>query len=120
MAGCTAAGERQRETNSINRSLTVLGLVILRLTERREGSGLPVPYRDSKLTHLLQASDGGSMQAAPCKRMQKRSVHTSAEGRCARPAGRGALCPAGKQSDVPTASLSRDVPCCGCCWPAHN
>lgn len=54
VAGSSDAAERQRETNSINRSLTCLGLVILRLTERREGGGLPVPYRDSKLTHLLQ------------------------------------------------------------------
>jgi hypothetical protein len=51
--GASAAGGsnlRLRETTSINSSLTVLGLVILRLTEQQPH----IPYRNSKLTFLLQ------------------------------------------------------------------
>ena len=43
-------GERVKETSSINSSLSVLGLVILRLTQNAGH----VPYRDSKLTFLLK------------------------------------------------------------------
>lgn len=54
MGGSGAAGAssnlRLRETTSINSSLTVLGLVILGLTEQQPH----IPYRNSKLTFLLQ------------------------------------------------------------------
>lgn len=52
MSGGGGAGgnSRLRETTSINSSLTVLGLVILRLTEQQPH----IPYRNSKLTFLLQ------------------------------------------------------------------
>ena len=52
-------GERLKEAGSINRSLASLGLVIKKLVEG-EGSGRGVshrthiPYRDSRLTFLLQ------------------------------------------------------------------
>lgn len=46
---------RLRETTSINSSLTVLGLVILRLTEQQPH----IPYRNSKLTFLLQVGRRG-------------------------------------------------------------
>jgi Kinesin motor domain len=46
-----AVGERLREASNINLSLTTLGRVIRGIT-----AGHPcVPYRESKLTHLLQA-----------------------------------------------------------------
>ncbi|KFH42646.1 Kinesin-like protein-like protein [Hapsidospora chrysogenum ATCC 11550] len=51
-----AEGERMRETQNINRSLSCLGDVIEALAK---GSG-HVPYRNSKLTHLLQYSLGGN------------------------------------------------------------
>eukprot|EP00891_Asterochloris_glomerata_P008188 jgi/Astpho2/8188/gw1.00120.238.1_t len=44
-------GERLREASSINRSLSALGLVMKKLAH---GEG-HIPYRDSKLTFLLQA-----------------------------------------------------------------
>ena len=55
--GTGATGERLREGAQINLSLTALGNVISALTERGRGH---VPYRDSKLTRLLQDSLGGN------------------------------------------------------------
>ncbi|KAH8174444.1 kinesin motor domain-containing protein [Sarocladium implicatum] len=51
-----AEGDRMKETQSINKSLSCLGDVIEALGK---GSG-HVPYRNSKLTHLLQYSLGGN------------------------------------------------------------
>lgn len=50
-----AEGERLRETRNINRSLSALGDVIAALANREKH----VPFRNSKLTHLLQDSLGG-------------------------------------------------------------
>ena len=50
-----AAGERLREASSINRSLSALGHVIMALAEVQRGAHRHVPYRDSRLTYLLQA-----------------------------------------------------------------
>ena len=44
---------RQREGGYINKSLLTLGTVIAKLSEGRNGH---VPFRDSKLTRLLQPS----------------------------------------------------------------
>lgn len=52
-----AAGDRLREAQTINLSLTLLGNVIKKLTD---GKSLHIPYRDSKLTRLLQDSLGGN------------------------------------------------------------
>ncbi|TRM56859.1 P-loop containing nucleoside triphosphate hydrolase protein [Schizophyllum amplum] len=52
---------RLRETQAINKSLSALGDVIAALGERgREGGERHVPYRNSKLTYLLQNSLGGN------------------------------------------------------------
>ncbi|CAI6084418.1 unnamed protein product, partial [Clonostachys chloroleuca] len=51
-----AEGDRKRETQNINKSLSCLGDVIEALGK---GSG-HIPYRNSKLTHLLQYSLGGN------------------------------------------------------------
>ena len=50
-------GERLNEMTSINTSLSALASVIAALTDKRRTH---VPYRDSKLTHLLQDSLGGN------------------------------------------------------------
>ncbi|KAJ3340554.1 Kinesin-like protein kif21b [Gonapodya sp. JEL0774] len=63
-----AEGDRAKEGISINQGLLALGNVISALTEEsvagggRPGSARHVPYRDSKLTRLLQDSLGGNSQ----------------------------------------------------------
>jgi len=52
-----AEGVRFREATKINLSLSALGNVISALVE---GKGKHIPYRDSKLTRLLQNSLGGN------------------------------------------------------------
>ena len=52
-----ATGDLLNEAKKINLSLTQLGIVINKLAEGGKGH---VPYRDSKLTHLLQESLGGN------------------------------------------------------------
>jgi kinesin family protein 3/17 len=53
-----ATGDRLKEANKINLSLSVLGNVISALVEG--GRAGHIPYRDSKLTRLLQDSLGGN------------------------------------------------------------
>ncbi|KAK1935040.1 Kinesin-related protein 3 [Phytophthora citrophthora] len=52
-----AAGVRMEEAKHINRSLSALGNVINALTDEKAKH---IPYRDSKLTRLLQTSLGGN------------------------------------------------------------
>ena len=52
-----AVGERLKEATKINLSLSALGNVISSLVD---GKSVHVPYRDSKLTRLLQDSLGGN------------------------------------------------------------
>ncbi|XP_066152733.1 kinesin-like protein KIF21A [Euwallacea fornicatus] len=56
-----ATGERQKEGISINCGLLALGNVISALGDKTKRA-LHVPYRDSKLTRLLQDSLGGNSQ----------------------------------------------------------
>ncbi|XP_058085499.1 kinesin-like protein KIN-12G [Magnolia sinica] len=55
-----AEGERLKEATNINKSLSTLGLVIMNLVNISNGKSQHVPYRDSKLTFLLQDSLGGN------------------------------------------------------------
>lgn len=54
-------GKQLEEAKNINKSLTALGMVINTLAEGKKGAH--VPYRDSKLTRLLQDSLGGNAMA---------------------------------------------------------
>lgn len=56
-----ASGDRAKEAVSINSGLLALGNVISALGDRKK-IGSHVPYRDSKLTRLLQDSLGGNSQ----------------------------------------------------------
>lgn len=68
LAGCEnvsqtgAAGQILEEAKKINRSLSCLGNVIVALTG--ESQRQHVPYRDSKLTRVLQQSLGGNAKTA--------------------------------------------------------
>ena len=56
-----ATGDRLKEGSSINKSLTVLGMVISALADRSMGKkNKPVPYRTSALTRILQNALGGN------------------------------------------------------------
>ena len=50
-----------KEAQNINKSLTTLGLVIYKLTD---GKSTHIPYRDSKLTQILQETLGGNSKTA--------------------------------------------------------
>ncbi|KAJ1512967.1 hypothetical protein HMI54_015319 [Coelomomyces lativittatus] len=54
-----ASGQTLEEAKKINKSLAALGMVINALTD---GKSTHVPYRDSKLTRILQESLGGNAQ----------------------------------------------------------
>ncbi|VDK59100.1 unnamed protein product [Cylicostephanus goldi] len=56
-------GARFREATKINLSLTHLGRVIRTLAKANHGD-THVPYRDSKLTHILRDSLGGNSRTA--------------------------------------------------------
>eukprot|EP01065_Artemidia_motanka_P038293 TRINITY_DN4714_c2_g1_i1.p1 TRINITY_DN4714_c2_g1~~TRINITY_DN4714_c2_g1_i1.p1 ORF type:complete len:907 (+),score=424.30 TRINITY_DN4714_c2_g1_i1:69-2723(+) len=56
-----AEGQQLEEAKLINKSLSCLGLVINALTDRRSQH---IPYRDSKLTRLLQDSLGGNARTS--------------------------------------------------------
>lgn len=56
-----ATGDRLKEGAAINKSLSALGNVINMLaSDKVKGKSAHVPYRDSKLTRLLQESLGGN------------------------------------------------------------
>ncbi|KAG2306772.1 hypothetical protein Bca4012_084258 [Brassica carinata] len=60
-----AAGERLKEAGNINRSLSQLGNLINILAEiSQTGKPRHIPYRDSRLTFLLQESLGGNAKLA--------------------------------------------------------
>ncbi|KAL9936533.1 hypothetical protein V8E36_004601 [Tilletia maclaganii] len=64
-----ASGQTLEEAKKINKSLSALGMVINALTD---GKSTHIPYRDSKLTRILQESLGGNsrttliINASPC------------------------------------------------------
>jgi hypothetical protein len=58
-ARAPGAGKRLEESKKINQSLSALGNVIAALTDAR-GARPHVPYRDSRLTRILEDSLGGN------------------------------------------------------------
>lgn len=76
-----ATGSRLKEGININKSLTCLGLVINKLVEGGKGH---IPFRDSKLTRMLQSSLGGNARTAmmcaisPAERNKEETLSTLA------------------------------------------
>ncbi|CDJ50033.1 kinesin motor domain-containing protein, putative [Eimeria brunetti] len=66
-----SVGERFREAMKINLSLSALGNVISALAEQSPF----IPYRDSKLTRILQASLGGNTRTAMVANVGPACVH---------------------------------------------
>ena len=56
-----ATGQTLEEAKNINKSLTTLGKVITALTDKK---ATHIPYRESKLTRILQESLGGNSRTA--------------------------------------------------------
>ncbi|KAL3818811.1 hypothetical protein ACJIZ3_004716 [Penstemon smallii] len=67
-----SAGTRLKEGCHINRSLLTLGTVIRKLSKGRNGH---IPYRDSKLTRILQTSLGGNARTAIICTMSPARTH---------------------------------------------
>ncbi len=81
-----STGERAREAKHINQSLLTLSTIIQRLSEEhahhRKSSAQHLPYRDSKLTRLLESALDGNARIAiicnisPTSRCMEESVNT--------------------------------------------
>ncbi|XP_038975024.1 kinesin-like protein KIN-7I [Phoenix dactylifera] len=71
-----AEGVRLKEGSHINKSLLTLGTVIKKLSEGAESQGSHVPYRDSKLTRILQPALGGNANTAIICNITLAQVHT--------------------------------------------
>ena len=69
-----AEGERLKEAQTINLSLSLLGNVINKLTD---GKSVHIPYRDSKLTRILQDSFGGNSRTTLFCCCSLSELHTS-------------------------------------------
>ncbi|CAN5975935.1 unnamed protein product [Sphagnum jensenii] len=71
-----AEGARLKEGTHINKSLMTLGTVINKLSEGIQKQGGHVPYRDSKLTRILQPALGGNAKTAIICNVTPALVHT--------------------------------------------
>ncbi|KAL5713567.1 hypothetical protein ACHQM5_015631 [Ranunculus cassubicifolius] len=82
-----SAGTRLKEGCHINRSLLTLGTVVRKLSKGRNGH---IPYRDSKLTRILQCSLGGNARTAiictisPARSHVEQSRNTLSFANCAK------------------------------------
>eukprot|EP00878_Enallax_costatus_P020112 GHUV01021244.1.p1 GENE.GHUV01021244.1~~GHUV01021244.1.p1 ORF type:complete len:553 (+),score=211.39 GHUV01021244.1:1407-3065(+) len=70
-----AEGIRMKEGTAINKSLLTLGNVINKLSDGAAVAGGHIPYRDSKLTRILQPSLGGNAKTAIICNMTPAAYH---------------------------------------------
>jgi centromeric protein E len=73
-----SSGERRKEGQYINKSLMTLGQVVYKLSEvKRQGASdkVHIPYRDSKLTRLLQPSLSGNAQIVVICNISPQACH---------------------------------------------
>lgn len=73
-----SSGVRLKEGAYINKSLLTLGTVIHRLSEAEKPGAVAghIPFRDSKLTRILQPSLGGNSRTAVCCTVTPAPQHT--------------------------------------------
>ncbi|PCH36271.1 kinesin-domain-containing protein [Wolfiporia cocos MD-104 SS10] len=75
-SGAAGDKDRLRETQNINKSLSALGDVIAALGEKGEGkSDKHIPYRNSKLTYLLQNSLSGNSKTLMVLNLSPLATH---------------------------------------------
>lgn len=75
-SGAAGDKERLKETQNINRSLSALGDVIAALGEKGEGKNdKHIPYRNSKLTYLLQNSLSGNSKTLMVLNLSPLATH---------------------------------------------
>ncbi|EMD39009.1 hypothetical protein CERSUDRAFT_133709 [Gelatoporia subvermispora B] len=75
-SGAASDRDRLRETQNINRSLSALGDVIAALGEKGDGkSDKHIPYRNSKLTYLLQNSLSGNSKTLMVLNLSPLATH---------------------------------------------
>eukprot|EP00957_Ditylum_brightwellii_P076050 5780269-Ditylum_brightwellii.AAC.1 len=77
-----------KEGININKGLTVLGRVISALAKQTSDRQSLVPYRDSKLTHLLRGSLGGNHKTLMIACISPSALNLDESMRCLRYAGR--------------------------------
>ncbi|CUG92223.1 kinesin, putative [Bodo saltans] len=85
VAATGATGQTATEGQSINLSLTQLGICLKRLAEsaeaaaaaagKKQAASLPIPYRDSALTFLLKENLGGNSRTAMLANISPASVN---------------------------------------------
>ncbi|KAJ3677193.1 hypothetical protein LUZ60_002917 [Juncus effusus] len=72
-----AEGVRFKEGSHINKSLLTLGNVIEKLSEGAKSQGGHVPYRESKLTRILQPALGGNANTAMICNITLAQIHAN-------------------------------------------
>ena len=110
-----ATGDRLKEATKINLSLSALGNVISALVD---GKSQHIPYRDSKLTRLLQDSLGGNTKTVMCANCGPAGAMSASRGAAAPSRHRRDSCPPDEVvgslffdfEAVRTASSDRDAP----------
>ncbi|KZP14532.1 kinesin-domain-containing protein [Athelia psychrophila] len=74
-SGAGSDKDRLRETQNINKSLSALGDVIAALGEKGEKGDKHIPYRNSKLTYLLQNSLSGNSKTLMVLNLSPLAAH---------------------------------------------